>query len=96
MKPTKKKLSNITYIVKFIQLSKFMNVDDYEEYKLKDFGYIYLRYKIQGLDYNFSHGMMKVADFKAIIGQKQYAKLCQGKREFIIQNSVDAKLYSTK
>lgn len=88
----KKPLKNIVYKVEVSQLKSTAPVEEYEEYKFKELGYLvlYWWYEEKEPITNF-HGFITVEQLKDLIGSKQYAKFCQGKREFIIQRRINNK-----
>ena len=65
---------------------------EYSKYKFKELGYLvlYWWYQEQNAIKNW-HGFITPEDLKERIGENQYAKLCQGKRTFIIQRRKDGK-----
>lgn len=89
-------IANLIYKVELIKIRKEANPSDYEQYKFKDLGYISLLWTKSKADksgqfqWNF-HGFVTPAELKDRIGEKQWAKFCQGKREFIIQRRIDGK-----
>ena len=95
-------LPNIRYRV-FIQeeLNNFNNLpieelnEKYKDYKFKDLGYLFLDWTnkpdVNGQTIWFLHGLIKPSELKEKLGEKQYSKFCQGKREFIIQRRIDGK-----
>ena len=66
-------------------------IKEMEKYKFKDQGYIVMLWSMQGWDYWNWHGFVTEDEVKKRIGDKQWAKFCQGKREFTIQRRVDGK-----
>ncbi len=79
---------NIYYKIEILpKLIDESNSDDYEKYKFKDLGYLNLYYNKTNSKRWSWHGFITVEELKQIIGQKQYSKFCQGKREFIIQKT---------
>ncbi len=94
----KRPLKNKVYKVIVLPLSEFKSTPTeedlvrYEKYKFKDKGYIFLHSHLEEKDpIVSSHGMITPQDLKEKIGEKQWAKFCQGTREFIIQRRVDGK-----
>jgi len=87
----KKPLKNIIYKVEVIQLKDPTDYERYEQYKFKDEGYLVLSYQYQNDSAMLSHGFITVEYLRELIGEKQYSKFCQGKREFIIQRRIDNK-----
>jgi len=87
----KKPLKNIVYTVQLMQYRSAMG-QDYEKYKFKDLGYLvlYYNYGNEALLKNCV-GFVTPDELKELLGQKQYAKFCEGKREFIIQRRIDGK-----
>jgi len=88
----KKPLKNIVYRIELSQLKSDINKEDYEKYKFKDLGYLvlYWNYEEKNPMNNF-HGFITIEELKNLIGIKQYAKFCQGKREFICQRRINGK-----
>ncbi len=87
----KNPLKNIIYKIEISQLKPDVDSTQYEQYKFKELGYICLYWSHEGDDLNFSHGFITPDDLKQRIGEKQWSKFCQGKREFIIQRRIDGK-----
>lgn len=88
---TKISSTNIIYKIDLIQLNADINKERYKEYKFKELGYMLLLHKlIDEKQYKY-HGFITVDELKDRIGQKQYNKFCQGKREFIIQKRINNK-----
>ncbi len=97
----KKPLQNKVY---FIELSQLKGVkpeeleskkEEYAKYKFKELGYLVLNWQYEKLlnkhkSWNW-HGFITPEDLKERLGDKQWAKFCQGKREFVIQRRVDGK-----
>jgi len=91
-------LQNIIIIVEVKPIRSDVSEEtrlEYEKYKFKDLGYItwssgrerdYNKYQFIGW-----HGFITPEDLKNRLGDKQWAKFCQGKREFIIQRRIDGK-----
>ena len=89
---TKSPIANIRYKIEVVsKLKDGANLEDYEKYKFKDLGYLVLSWNKSKSDTWFWHGFISVDKLKEKIGIKQYSKLCQGKREFIIQRRIDGK-----
>lgn len=94
----KRPIANLIYKVTLSQLSEKAkeHIADFEKYMFKDLGYITLSWtkskanKDGSFNWNW-HGFITIAELKNRIGEKQYAKFCEGKREFIIQRRVDGK-----
>ena len=87
-------LKNIIYKVDVIQLKNPEDIENYQKYMFKDLGYLYLlwRYDTKSqLDILNIHGLVTPDELKQRIGEKQWSKLCQGKREFTIQRRIDGK-----
>ena len=82
--------NNLIYKIDIIQLDDNVDSIKFEEYKFKDLGYLVLfwaenkNYKSSQFRWKY-HGFITVSDLKKKLGEKQYSKFCQGKREFIIQ-----------
>lgn len=89
VKRNKKPLKNIIYKVEVIQLKDPTDYERYEQYKFKDEGYLVLSYQYQNDRTTSSHGFITVEYLRELIGEKQYSKFCQGKREFIMQRRID-------
>lgn len=66
-------------------------VKSMEQYKFKDQGYIVMEWSMQGWDYWNWHGYVTPDQVKVYIGEKQWAKFCQGKRDFVVQRRIDGK-----
>ena len=88
----KKPLRNIVYHIKISKLKSNVDKAQYEQYKFKDQGHLVLYWNYEGINQpkNF-HGFITPDELKSLIGEKQYGKFCQGKREFIIQRRIDGK-----
>ena len=93
----KKPLKNIIYQIEIIKELKGKAKDnpDYDKFKFKDEGYMsYLWWYEQKnalvMIKSFG-GFITVDKLKELIGEKQYAKFCQGKRQFIIQRRENGK-----
>jgi hypothetical protein len=96
----KKPLKNIVYEVEITKLNKGgkeLTEEDklkYAKYKFKEEGYLCLYYWYGTFNRNTItnlHGFITPEELKKIIGEKQWAKFCQGKRIFVIQRRVDGK-----
>lgn len=89
----KKPIANIVYKIE-ISNQKDLG-EEYEKYLFKDLGYLILNWtknKAKNGEYQWNwHGYITIDELKEKIGDKQYSKFCQGKREFIIQRRVDGK-----
>jgi hypothetical protein len=76
--------------------------NDIQKFRYDD-GYIMVTYKYQGSDIRFQyygpssdgHPLCTPDDLKTLLGDKQWSKFRQGKREFIIQRRIDGKNIST-
>lgn len=97
----KRPLQNIVYKVSISDLAKSKlseneKIDKYGKYLFKNLGYLWLDWQYEK-DYNkspnsmISFGFITPDELKSKLGEKQWAKFCQGKREFIIQRRVDGK-----
>ena len=64
---------------------------EYAEYRFKDEGYIVSLSELQGSGIRYWNGFIHPQDVRKIIGDKQWSKFCQGKREFIIQRRINGK-----
>lgn len=87
----KRPIDNLIYRVEISQLKEGVDESQYPEYKFKDLGYLVLywtKHKKSDGVWNY-HGFITPDDLKEKIGVKQYAKFCQGKREFIIQRRIN-------
>lgn len=96
VKRNKMPIANLIYKIEVVQLKDKTNTTDYEKYKFKDLGYLtmsWTKHKAEkNGDFLFNwHGFITVDELKEMIGEKQYSKFCQGKREFIIQRRIDGK-----
>jgi len=88
----KSPISNIKYKVDIIEILKGdINLKDFEKYKFKDLGYLVLSQNKGKDDIWVNRGFVTIEQLKDIIGNKQYSKFCQGKREFIIQRRINGK-----
>ena len=85
----KKPLKNIVYKVLVTQI---LNPSTYmEQFRFKDLGWLLLHWKYENDRIWCQHGFITIDYLKQLIGERQYAKFCQGKREFIIQRRVNNK-----
>ncbi len=87
-------IANIIYKVEISQLKDDTDITQFEKYKFKDLGYLTLLWTKHKADKNDQfqwnwHGFITVDELKERIGEKQYCKFCQGKREFIIQRRIN-------
>jgi len=86
----KSPLPNIRYK---IEVKKELNTNVDVEYKFKDIGYLFLFWTNKpdrnGKTEWYLHGLIKPNDLREKLGEKQWSKFCQGKREFIIQRRID-------
>lgn len=87
----KKPLANRVYTIDVVDNEKLRADLSYDKYKFKELGYLSFSSKMQGSNIGFFHGFITVSDLKNIIGERQYSKFCNGKREFIIQRRVNGK-----
>jgi hypothetical protein len=91
VKRNKRPLKNIVYMIDVNPVIKDMS-EKYDKYKFKDLGYLVLTWKYDEKNsFNFFHGFIEPEKLKELIGEKQWNKFCQGKREFIIQRRIDGK-----
>jgi hypothetical protein len=87
-------IANLIYKIEISQLKEGVDATQFEKYKFKDLGYLVLywtKHKVNkngGFVWNW-HGFITVDELKGRIGEKQYCKFCQGKREFIIQRRIN-------
>ena len=91
----KKPLQNIVYKVELAQLKEGTDPERYKSYLFKDLGYLVLNWNYQK-DYNKHncmnwHGFITPEVLKEKLGDKQWAKFCSGKREFVVQRREDGK-----
>lgn len=88
-------IANIVYKIEISQLQNVVDKTGYEKYKFKDLGYLYLYWtknKATKGEFNwYGHGFITIEELKSRIGEKQYCKFCQGKREFIIQRRINGR-----
>ena len=96
LKRNKRPIANLIYKIDVCQLKNDNDLDKYEQYKFKDLGYLVLYWTKHKADKNGEfmwswHGFITVAELKERIGENQYKKFCEGKREFIIQRRVNKK-----
>ncbi len=85
----KKPLQNIVYTVEIKQLKEDADLSYYLKYKFKEEGYLVLKWQYEKDlnkygSMNF-HGCITPDDLRELLGPKQWAKFCSGKRLFIIQ-----------
>lgn len=92
----KKPLKNLIYKVEVVQLKNDANTEDYSQYKFKDKGYLVLRSGLQSKTTMAWNGFITPLELKELLGEKQWAKFCNGKREFIIQRRINGKNISKK
>lgn len=81
------KQQNKVYKIEIIQVK---NPEGYEQYKFKDLGYLTLSWGYErdlktGVFY--WHGFITPEQLRSKLGDKQWAKFCNGKREFIIHTN---------
>lgn len=96
----KKPLQNIVYRIEVSKNPDNLSEEEskkYEKYKFKEEGYLVLNWEYQK-EFNKNggrsmkwHGFITPEDLKDLLGNKQWAKFCSGKREFIIQRRIDGK-----
>lgn len=96
VKRNKTPLSNIIYKIEISQLKDDMDITQFEKFKFKDLGYLTLLWTKSKADKNGEfqwnwHGFITIDELKERIGENQYCKFCQGKREFIIQRRINGK-----
>jgi len=85
-------VANIQYKVEVhSKLKEGTDLDDYEKYKFKELGYLTLLWNKSNSNIWSWHGFITIQELKDRIGEKQYSKFCQGKREFIIQRRINGK-----
>lgn len=94
-------IANIIYKVEITKLKDNTDLTKFEEYKFKDLGYLTLLWTKNKADRNGEfqwnwHGFITIDELKERIGEKQYCKFCQGKREFIIQRRINGNNISLK
>jgi len=86
----KKPLRNIVYEIELSQLKSDTDKTQYEKYKFKELGYLVLHWWHEEKNSTKNwHGFVTPDYLKELLGAKQYAKFCQGKRNFIIQRRID-------
>lgn len=94
----KRPLQNIVFIIKFVQLKEGLSeeiVAEWEKYKFKDLGFIELYWQYER-HYN-KHGCLNwdglktSEELRQMLGDKQWAKFCNGKREFVVQRRINGK-----
>jgi hypothetical protein len=87
-------LKNIIYTVEIVSLKNPEDSEKYQKYMFKDLGYLSLLWcydtKYERECKNM-HGLITPDELKQRIGEKQWSKFCQGKREFVIQRRIDGK-----
>ena len=88
----KKPLKNLIFEIEISKLKESVDITKYEKYKFKELGYITLTWYYESINpiKNWS-GFVTPEHLKELFGIVQYAKFCQGKREFVIQRRVDGK-----
>lgn len=93
LKRNKKPLRNVIYNVEVGELKnpESTDIEKYGQYRFKDEGFITLSWHLEGTDMNYWHGFITPENLKTLIGDKQWGKFCQGKREFITQRRIDGK-----
>jgi len=94
IKRNKKPLQNYIYRVDIVDcIPNCIDVSEYDQFKFKELGYLVLYWGYEKLDIKPKrlHGYITPGNLKSIIGDKQWQKFCQGKREFIIQRRVNNK-----
>jgi hypothetical protein len=91
VKRNKKPLKNVIYNVELSQLKPDTDKSDYEQYKFKELGYLVLSWGLHPDRPLNWYGFIEPDKLKEILGQKQWGKFCQGKREFVIQRRYDKK-----
>ena len=90
----KKPLQNIVLKVEIIPTEGWSDekLEQYKPYLFKDLGYISLCWQYER-DLHKSgwmiSGRITAEKLKEKIGEKQWGKFCQGKREFVIQRRID-------
>ncbi len=94
----KKPLHNYIIIVEIVQPKPGLSIERLNEiapYKFKELGYLTyktgLESQYRGNGYIEWHGFISPDKLKEKLGVKQWGKLCQGKREFIIQRRINGK-----
>jgi len=98
VKRNKKPIQNIIYWFILLPVEKIEAIvpgraQEYDIYKFKDLGYLWMDWAHQK-DYNKCkikniHGFITPERLRKTLGQEQYSKFCQGKREFIIQRRIN-------
>lgn len=85
-------LKNILYRIIIHQLKEGTAEGNFIQYKFKDLGYLVLEWKHEDKNdiWNF-HGFVTPEGLKERLGEKQWSKFCQGKREFTIQRRINGK-----
>lgn len=97
----KKPLQNKVYFIELSQLKGIkkeeleVEKEKYAKYKFKELGYLVLNWQYEKLlnkhkSWNF-HGFITPEKLKEVLGDKQWAKFCNGKRTFVIQRRIDGK-----
>jgi hypothetical protein len=81
-----KKFKNITYIVEEAQLKQNTDVIGYAQYRFND-GYLVLYWIDEHKVKNY-HGFITTIELKKLLGNVQWSKFCQGKREFTIRREI--------
>lgn len=89
VKRNKKPLKNKVYKFEICNLKQNTDLELYEKYKFKNLGYISMYWGYEGDEFLYWHGFVTAQQVKDRIGEKQYSKFCQGKRDFIIQRRIN-------
>jgi len=92
----KKPLTNLVYTVELSWGNRhggpgYDANPKYLKYKFKDLGYLILSWGYEGRDMNYWHGLITPEELKTLIGDEQWRKFCNGKRQFIVQRRIDGK-----
>jgi len=74
---------NIIYFTEFSSLDE--DFPDYNKYRFKDLGYIWLTYRNEGEENKRTHGFVTQDELRDIIGEFNYKSFITGKREFLIK-----------
>ena len=88
----KRPLKNVCYKIELAYAKDESRKEELRKYDFKGMGYLTLTWWYESKDpLYFWHGFIEPEVFKELIGEKQWCKFCQGKREFIVQRRIDGK-----
>lgn len=94
----KRPLQNIVIVIKLLQLKDGISeegIAEMEKYKFKELGHIDLYWEYEKIYNKYGGlncgGLKTPEELRQMLGDKQWAKFCNGKREFVIQRRIDGK-----